>query len=144
MCGCDSCKQTSINNRLFTLEKRLSRKAAQLAIKETARYLKKLEKAKKKKMAAVEDSDGSNTEREDMPEARTETKRGYQRDGENDDGKIFVEVRTPKFGRNTSRELILFCFVRRKTSHATTTCTQTPSCCRARRTATAGLCRTQP
>ena len=144
MCGCDSCKQTSINNRLFTLEKRLSRKAAQLAIKETVSYLKKLEKAKKKKMAAVEDAEGSNNESGDERVVRKETKRGYQRDGDNDDGKHFVEVRTPKFGRNTSRELILFCFVRRKTSHATTTCTQTPSCCRARRTATAGLCRMLP
>jgi hypothetical protein len=91
MCGCDSCKQTSINNRLFTLEKRLSRQAAQLAIRETVRYLKKLEKTKKK-MAAVEDAGGSSNEGGDAPPVRTETNRGYKRGGDNDEGKHFVDV----------------------------------------------------
>jgi hypothetical protein len=91
MCGCDWCKQNSINNRLFTLEKRLSRKAAQLAIRETVRYLKKLEKTKQK-MAAVEDAGGSSNEGGDAPPVRTETNRGYKRGGDNDEGKHFVDV----------------------------------------------------
>jgi hypothetical protein len=91
MCGCDSCKQTSINNRLFTLEKRLSRQAAQLAIRETVRYLKKLEKTNLK-MDAVEDAGGSSNEGGDAPPVRTETNRGYKRGGDNDEGKHFVDV----------------------------------------------------
>ena len=44
-------------------------------------------------MTAVDDAGGSSNESEDVPEVRKETKRRYQRSGESDDGKYFVEVR---------------------------------------------------